>query len=653
MNNQTINILLIEDAIHDAKIIKRFLGHRSMPSSTIQWVTSLADAEQAIQQTQIDLILTDLGLPDSWGLETVVRLRENNERLPIIALTRQDDEELGLAVIRAGANEFIPKNQLSRPIICRAVAYTMERFRMANEIVDANRLLINKNERLAQMYKMSQQFVDNVSHEFRTPLTVIREFAAIVRDGIDGPVTDSQKKRLGTLINRTDDLANMVDDLLDTSRLEAGLLKICRQEYPLSEIVERVERMLRTRAATKSIQLEIREIPSDLAVFCDEEKLRRVLINLLVNAIKFTPVGGKIEISAAMADKNRVSITVSDNGPGIAKDELDRIFERFQQVEAHHRMASCRGFGLGLSIARALASLNLGNLHVASVEGKGSQFSVLVPIAKLESVLHCYLEQIETTLDMNGDISLVEVCPTEIGSQDRLEILETIDEFLRSSVKTFDLVLQTQEDRWLMYTCNSQFSLPKFKQRITDEWEKQKRNHFGAPLPDLNIENKISVNVLEGRQELINFVHKNRTTKIDEPIHTHHANRILVVDDEIEVAGAIEARLRACGFEVTTTHDGLEGLNAAKQCRPDAILLDIRMPKMDGLTVLHRLKSNPLTASIPVIVLSASLHDKQRALERGACFFIQKPFHSESLMAAIDTAMRDHPTVQPPESAKK
>ena len=419
LSKKPISILLIEDLPSDAELVKRLLRNNSILSS-VDWVQSLAEAADAMQQTQFELVLTDMGLPDFDGIETITQLRQINNRLPIIALTGRDDDGVGLAAIRAGASDFVPKSNLSKPVISRAITYTMERYQLTKTLREANSKLESNNERLAQMYKMSQQFVDNVSHEFRTPLTVIREFAAIVRDGIDGPVNEKQSGRLSTLISRSDDLSRMVDDLLDTSRLEVGLLKACRQEHDLSEIVNQVERMLRQRALAKKITIQVKKIPAETMVFCDEEKLRRTLINLLVNAIKFTPVEGDIELSVQAADKDRIKITVSDSGAGIPADELNRIFERFQQVECHHRMASCRGFGLGLSIARALASINLGSLEVASVEGEGSQFSVLVPLANMDSILRCYFDQRATSLDEHGEISLIEVTPASFDLKTKL-----------------------------------------------------------------------------------------------------------------------------------------------------------------------------------------------------------------------------------------
>ena len=651
MYEQPINILLIEDTPSDAALAKRLLNSISFVSS-VEWAQSIAEAIDLIQQERFDLILTDLGLPDSNGIETVVRLREINNRLPLIALTGQDDDDLGMSVIRKGANDFIPKNMVSKPIILRAIIHTIERHRMTKNLKEANSRLESKNEHLAHMYNMSQQFVDNVSHEFRTPLTVIREFAAIVRDGIDGPVTEEQQTRLSTLIGRTDDLARMVDDLLDTSRLEAGLLKAIRQEHDLSEIVGRVVKMLGPRAKAKKIEIKIREIPAGTMVFCDEEKLRRTLINLIVNAIKFTPIQGHIEISAKMADKDRMIITVSDNGPGIAKEELNRIFERFEQVESHHRMASCRGFGLGLSIARALASLNLGSLQVASVEGAGSQFSVLVPVANMNSVLNCYFDQRAATQEGNGEISLIEITPASFKIEDESDVLETIDDFLKSSVKTFDLVLQTEKNHWLVYSCNSQASLPGFLNRIEEDWSKLKRNHYGAELPNLTIEEKITTHIQDGRNTLMQLA-RPITPSSNEPLISDQGKnrRVLVVDDELEVAGAIEARLKATGYEVTIAHDGEAGLSAVEQTKPHAILLDVRMPKLDGLAVLSRLKENPKTASTPVIVLSASLQDKQAVLDIGASYFIQKPFQSNSILAALDAALQQNQTIQPQEES--
>ena len=635
-----VKILLLEDTCSYADLIKRMLRGDASFKTDVHHFQSLDRAIASLNTEQYDLIVTDLGLPDSSGLETISRLRTCVERIPIIALTGGGADHRAKA-IRAGANEFVLKDQLSKTILSRAVEYTVERFGMMRELEEANRMLENKNKHLASMYKMSQQFVDNVSHEFRTPLTVIREFAAIIRDGIDGPVTSKQEHRLSTLINRTDDLSLMVDDLLDTSRIKSGLLKTCRKMNNLGEIASHVGTMLKHRAKTKKISLTMHSIPANLQVFCDDEKLRRILINLVVNAIKFTPVDGAIEISSSIVGADRVKITVSDNGHGIAKEDLNRIFNRFQQVSEHERMASCKGFGLGLSIARSLASLNLGSLEVASVEGRGSQFSVILPAARVDSVLNCYLDQREALSVADEKISVVEVRPKIRIGDDQDEVSEAIDDFLRSSVRSFDLVVKVAENRWLMFTKNSENEVLCLITRFKREWSKLQRNNFGETLPELIYSCLGTVKLQGGRQQLMEMAGLEAETHRPVPEPVVERKKILVVDDEVEVANAIHSRLAHSGFDVQTVHDGFAGLETAQRSTPDAILLDIRMPEMDGLQVLDKLKSIDGTKMTPVIVLSASQHDQQQALDRGADFFIRKPFKSDAIAAAINSAIQE------------
>ena len=168
-----------------------------------------------------------------------------------------------------------------------------------------------------------------------------------------------------------------------------------------------------------------------------------------------------------------------------------------------------------------------------------------------------------------------------------------------------------------------------------------KRNHFGAQLPDLKFENKVTTRGLDGLESQMAVV-ESEVAPSEETLPPASAQykRVLVVDDELDVAGAIQSRLVASGYEVSLAHDGIAGLAAVQEHQPDAILLDIRMPKMDGLSVLNRLKANADTASTPVIVLSASLQDKQVVLDNGANFFIQKPFESGSLLAALDASLQ-------------
>ena len=636
MPKKTIDILLLEDSSSDAELIQHMLQDHDAFIANVTWVKRLSEAREAISSNSYSLIISDLALPDSQGLATISSLKGFTQQTPIIALT-VELLELGVDAIRAGAHDFIPKNQLSKPLISRTILYTIERFQMTAELFAANQ----SNLHLTKMFEMSQQFVDNVSHEFRTPLTVIKEFASILKDGIDGPVTQKQKNRLGTLITRTNDLALMVDDLLDTSRLESGLLKACRKEHNLKSIIAHVQKMLQPRTVAKKIELTMADVADDLLVFCDEEKLRRVLINLVVNAIKFTPAQGKVEISAEVVDRDRIKITVSDNGHGMSAEDLKLIFQRFQQVGEHARMASCKGFGLGLSIARSLASLNLGSLEVCSELGVGSQFSIFVPIAQTDSILNCYLEQREVAGDM--EISLIKVRPSSTSSEDAKEVAETIDDFLQSNTKHFDLTLKADDGTWWIIACVEEKLIPNLMSRLTDQWHEVLRNQYGAELPELSFECLQTLRPAESRHRLLELIiatpEPSKAASLEETAATLDRKQLLIVDDEVEIISAMEARFTANGFDVATAFDGQSGIQLARKNQPDAILMDIRMPEIDGLHALNILKTDPSTAQIPIIMLSASLHDKKLALDSGACFFIQKPFDSKSILSALETVL--------------
>lgn len=641
MFDLAVRILLIEDCPDDAEIVQRLVRTCIDPAPVVVLTRSLTEAHNVMQHDTFDVIVTDLGLPEQTGVGTIISIKEQRSQAPVIALTGMDDEDLGIEIIRAGAVDYLPKDEINKASLGRAILYAVERSRMQDSLGHANKLLEQKNERLAKMCQMSSQFVDNVSHEFRTPLTVIREFASIVRDEIDGPINQEQHKRLSTMINRTDDLAQMVDDLLDSSRLETGILRVSRKSHRLAGIVERVVDTLRMRASAKQIELKITRVTDDLTVFCDAEKLQRVLINLIVNAIKFTPQNGLIRVSAESSGDHMVNITVSDTGMGIPKDDLQRIFDRFQQVDAHHRMASCKGFGLGLSIARSLASLNLGQLSVSSVHGEGSQFSVTVPTDSLQSILHCYFEQRSRMTEEIQNTIVFEVSTDPVEGEHREEIIEAVDDFVRESVYSFDLVLHPEQFKWVIYSAIHPSSAEDMQNRLQEGWAKVKRNYYGIDLPHIRIEPAERTAETIALSSAKTTIHASpKPTALAAPLVAATRKKVIVIDDEVDVAEALSARLMQSGYDVTTAHDGLSGLNAVNAELPDAILMDIRMPKMDGFTVLKTLKANAATASTPVVILSASLQDKQRVLDKGASFFIQKPFQSSSILKALDHAIK-------------
>jgi signal transduction histidine kinase len=246
------------------------------------------------------------------------------------------------------------------------------------------------NHKLAQVTDTALRFTDDVAHEFRTPLAVILEFASLVSDSLPKEGSDEQTEHLGFITDAARDLSNLVDDFLDTSRLRAGKLPVHRARYSVSELLDSAWTMLEVKAASRKVRLR-RDIPAEVpAVLADLDKVRRVLINLAVNAIKFSSPGGEVVIQAEVIGDDEVAIRVIDHGPGMSPEEVESLFTRFQQTSSGER-ATAKGFGLGLSITAELVAICLGRMSVASVPGKGSTFTFTLPTARVQSVLRRYL----------------------------------------------------------------------------------------------------------------------------------------------------------------------------------------------------------------------------------------------------------------------
>ncbi|MEM6394170.1 MAG: CHASE domain-containing protein [Planctomycetota bacterium] len=259
------------------------------------------------------------------------------------------------------------------------------------ELSAANAELDGKNRRLAVLTETAHRFVDNVAHEFRTPLTVIKEFNAIVDEELGGPVTPEQHEYLGYVNAAADELSQMVDDFLDSSKLKANTLRIDRRPHHPQALLDQTRTVLSLRAKTRSIEL-IEDIEPGLPeVFCDLDKAARVLINLTINAIKFSDVGQPVTLRVARDEHDDIRVSVIDHGPGLSSEELELVSQRFQQVGDPARTSS-KGFGLGLNIAKELVWLNLGHMDIQSTPGSGSTFSFTLPRWEPGRIVAAYLD---------------------------------------------------------------------------------------------------------------------------------------------------------------------------------------------------------------------------------------------------------------------
>jgi signal transduction histidine kinase/CHASE3 domain sensor protein len=222
-------------------------------------------------------------------------------------------------------------------------------------------------------------FLASMSHELRTPLQAALGFSQLIRSGLYGPVTDEQSEVLGRVERSQTHLAHLIDDILDFARLEAGRVRITLDAVPISDMFGDLAPIVEPQAAAKRVTLALDRPTDALTVTADKHRLQQILINLLTNAIKFTPEGGTIRVEASREDGHGV-VRVCDTGVGIPADRLESIFEPFGQVDAE-LTRTVSGVGLGLAISRDLARMMGGDLTVSSTVGKGSTFAVSLPVA--------------------------------------------------------------------------------------------------------------------------------------------------------------------------------------------------------------------------------------------------------------------------------
>jgi len=260
---------------------------------------------------------------------------------------------------------------------------TAERLaRLEAELAEAQRLVAELEDRDV----LKTQFLSNISHDLRTPLTAIITHAEILRDGILGEVTPKQRESISVIITGGRQLLDMIAEILMHARDSSGPLTLVESEFSLQEMVEQVTTLNESLVARKGLSLERFLSPDVPPVRADRDKIIHVLTNLLGNAFEFTPSGGRVWVSAAMSPedpKGMVLMEVGDTGRGIARDHHELIFREFAQVDssasrAHH------GTGLGLTIARRFVELHGGRIWVESELGCGSRFMFTLPVNQPE-----------------------------------------------------------------------------------------------------------------------------------------------------------------------------------------------------------------------------------------------------------------------------
>jgi signal transduction histidine kinase len=274
---------------------------------------------------------------------------------------------------------------MSRELQAELAARDADIAALREELAETNKGVValyaeldDKAAQLRDANELKSRFLSYMSHEFRTPLTSMTSIAGILLSRLDGPLTPEQQKQVEFIRGSTRELTEMVNDLLDLAKVEAGRITISPEWFEMVDLFAALRGMFKPIVASTSVSLVFDEPESEIKLYSDDKKVSQILRNFISNALKFTPQG-EVRVSARMLDAGHVEFSVTDTGIGIAPEHIPNLFADFVQIDGRLQKR-LRGTGLGLSLARKFAELLGGRVAVESELGRGSRFSVVLPV---------------------------------------------------------------------------------------------------------------------------------------------------------------------------------------------------------------------------------------------------------------------------------
>ena len=370
-----VRILLVEDNPGDARLLREQLREAASLPFELVHAERLSDGRDRARDGGADIVLLDLSLPDAQGLDTVRSMMEAAPEVPIIVLTGLDDDRTALQAVQAGAQDFLVKGRVEGEGLARAIRYARERKRLDLERV---RLLASEREARATAeaaVRGRDEVLRVVAHDLGNSMSAVMVTTTLLlRTLPHDEAGDQARKRVENIRALVHQMQRLRQDLLDAAMLEAGQLTLERGPCGAASLIEQSIERYAPIAEERSITLVSEVAEGVPAVFADEPRLLQVLANLLTNALKFTPRDGTIALCAE-ADGEMVLFRVRDTGPGIAPENLDRLFDRFWTTKEGNPF----GAGLGLAIARGIVDAHGGRIWAESELGEGSVFAFTVP----------------------------------------------------------------------------------------------------------------------------------------------------------------------------------------------------------------------------------------------------------------------------------
>lgn len=529
--------------------------------------------------------------------------------------------------------------------------------------------------------RLKSEFLANMSHELRTPLNAILGLSEALREQTYGSLTPRQSQSLDTIHSSGEHLLSLINDILDLSKIEAGKLELNLAQVNVSEFCESCLVFVRTQAMQKKIGVTFEHDDNVAQLSVDPRRLKQILVNLLTNAVKFTPSGGHVGLSVtAPKGDDVVRFTVWDTGIGIAIDDAAKLFRAFTQIESGLTRPQ-EGTGLGLALVAKLVELHGGSVTLESELGKGSRFIVTLPMvdaaASKTSAKFIFSSVMDAPVDghvsgaKHGNLEVKDVVPARVYRRALLieddptaaDLLvrhlcalgltsvvhprgeQSVDEVLREQPDVILLDIQLPNDSgWVVLTRLKENPLtrdiPVVIVSVVDAPEKSRSlgaaAHFTKPVSREQLKlflqpSQASANVANTGKMLGQSLTRNFA-------HTKDIPMILMAEDNMANIQTVGGYLEAKGYNMQYAYNGQVAVTLARQLQPSLILMDIQMPVMDGLTAIKKISADIAMKDIPIIALTALAMpgDRERCLAAGATEYISKPVKLKELLALVE-----------------